>query len=336
LNKNFLLWCAVGMAHLSSLGLAVLATLAGGAATLGACGTAPAHPGSLVSIGGQSSHGGRAGQSADDAGLGEAGQSPNSNGGEGGESGEGGEGGAVPVGIPARPLAVFSASLDVNASCGSSQPDTGLLIQNGGSETLTIESASTDSDYMIETKLPLSIAPGAGATLLVTPPAPKPSAQVGDSSTGTLSFTSNEPGTSMHTVALTTTLYGAHLEFTDHDDAPLGGTLTLTYLNESSCPDTLKYRVHNTGNVAFTLHGPTFPANLGGVTTGADGQSVAAGDFVELTVGGNSSPGDVCAASGMLSFSTTGAFCGSVPTLNVVWPQPTAADAGPPCACTAP
>jgi hypothetical protein len=226
--------------------------------------------------------------------------------------------------------------LDVNAGCESSQPDTGLLIENGGSELLTINSASADSGYVVTATLPLSIPAGAGGTLLVTPPKPKASAQVGDTSTGTLSFTTNEPGAPTHTVALTTKLFGAHFEFTDHDGAPLGTTLTLTYLNESTCPDTRKYRVHNTGNVAFTLHGPTFPASLGGTTTGPDGQSVAPDDYLELMVGGNSAPGGVCSASGALSFSTTGSFCGSVPTLNVVWPAPTAPDAGPPCACTAP
>ena len=319
------------MAHLSSRGLVVLATLATGAAALEGCGTAASHPGSTVSAGGQSNHGGSFGQTAGSAGLGEAGQTPSS----GGDSGDGGEGGELPVGIPARPLAVFSSSLEVNASCGSVQPETTFLIQNGGSQTLTINSASADSGYVVTAELPLSIAPGAGASLLVTPPAPKASAQLGDMSTGTLSFTSNEPGTSTHTVALTTTLFGAHYEFTDHDGMPLGTTLTLTYLDESTCPDTLKYRVHNTGNVAFTLHGPTFPANLGGTTTGADGQSVAPDDFVELMVGGNSAPGDACSASGVLSFSTTGSFCGNAPTLNVVWPMSTAPDAGPPCACSA-
>jgi hypothetical protein len=211
-----------------------------------------------------------------------------------------------------------------------------LLIQNGGSQPLTIQTAGADSGYVVKAELPLNIAPGAGATLLVTPPTPKPTAQIGDASTGTLTFTSNEPGTSTHTVALTTKLLGARIEFTDHAGMPLGSTLTLTYLEESTCPDTLKYRVHNTGNVTFTLHGPTFPAHLSGTTTGDDGLSVAPDDFVELTVGGNSSPGDACDASGALSFSTTGSFCGDVPTLNVVWPQSTAADAGPPCSCTAP
>jgi hypothetical protein len=309
--------------------LAALSVLAFGV-SLDAC-TAPAHPDSLVSAGGQTNPGGRSGASAGRAGLSEAGQIS-----DGGESGEGGAAGGVEVGIPARPLAVFASSLDVDSSCAATQSQTELLIRNGGSQALLIQTVNADSGYVVTGTLPLRIEPGAGASLLVAPPAPKASAQVGDTSTGKLSFTSNEPGTPTHTVALTSTLFGARLEFTDHDGTPLGSTLTLTYLNESSCPDTVKYRVHNTGNVAFKLHGPTFPEHLAGTTTDPDGQSVAPDDFIELMVGGNSSPGDVCQASGSLSFTTTGSFCGDVPSLNVEWPQSTAADAGPPCACTAP
>jgi len=71
------------MAHLSWLGLAALSVLAFGAG-LDAC-TAPAHPDSLVSAGGQTNHGGRSGASAGKAGLGEAGQVN-----DGGDSGQGG------------------------------------------------------------------------------------------------------------------------------------------------------------------------------------------------------------------------------------------------------
>jgi hypothetical protein len=317
------------MAHLSSLGLVALAALAVGIG-LAAC-TAPAHPDSLVSAGGQASQGGRSGGNAGNTTIGEAGQI-----GSAGESGEGGEAGAVQIGIPARPLALFASTLDVNAGCGDTQPQTDFLIRNGGSQQLIIESLNADSGYVVTGNLPLTIAPGAGVGLHVAPPAPKAGAQVGDMSTGKLSFKSNEPGTSTHDVGLRTTLFGARLEFTDHEGAALGPTLTLTYLNESDCPDAVKYRVHNIGNLAFKLLGPAFPAHLAGTTTGPDGLSVAPDDFVELTVGGISSPGDACQASGALTFSTTGSFCGAAPTLDVVWPQSTAADAGPPCSCTAP
>jgi hypothetical protein len=140
----------------------------------------------------------------------------------------------------------------------------------------------------------------------VLPPAPKSSAGIGDTSEGKLTFSTNEPDTPTHDVALHTTLYGAHLEFTDHDGTPLASGLTLSYVNDSLCPDSAKYRVHNTGNVAFTLVGPSFPAHFSGTTTDASGVSVGPDGYVELMVGGVSSPGAVCQGSGVLSFSTTG------------------------------
>jgi hypothetical protein len=89
--------------------------------------------------------------------------------------------------------------------------------------------------------------------------------------------------------------------------------------------------VKNTGNVAFTLLGPTFPAHFGGRSTGTTGASVAPGDFAELKVGGVSDPGAACSATGELVFTVQGAFCGAAPKLSVVWPS----NGGSNCACTA-
>jgi hypothetical protein len=314
------------MARVHLPALLALEALAICASWLAACGTAPSHPSSLVSVAGAPSQGGRPGQGA--GGAGETGKAATA-GGDGG--GDGGAAGDTFVGTPPTALAVFMSTLDVNTSCAGDVPSTALLIQNGGGSTLTIASASADSGYTVQTALPVSIAPGAGATLLVLPPAPKSSAGIGDTSEGSLTFSTNEPDTPTHDVALHTTLYGAHLEFTDHDGTPLVSVLTLSYLNDSLCPDSAKYRVHNTGNVAFTLVGPSFPAHFSGTTTGASGVSVAPDGYVELMVGGVSSPGGVCQGSGVLSFSTTGAFCGSAPSLNVAWP----ASAGPSCTCGA-
>ncbi len=311
------------MTSLRWLGLLSLLSIA--AVGLEACGTAPSHPDSLVSAAGQTGLGGRVGQSTAGA-PGRSGAGSAS----GGEAGDGGAPGEA-MGTPQRPLALYPSEVAVNAACGAPAPDAVVLIQNGGAVELSIVSASANAGYVVSSKLPLYIASGAGAQLLITPPAPKASAQVGDMTRGTLSFTSNEPGEPVHTVSLNTELLGARLEFTDHAGAPLNAGLTLSYLNDAACPDTLKYRVHNTGNVAFNLFGPTFPAHLAGSTTGPSGQSIVPDGYVELTVGGNSSPGDACNASGQLAFSAKGAFCGNVPTLNVVWPAPARAS----CACSA-
>jgi len=223
---------------------------------------------------------------------------------------------------------VFPHTLSAASNCGASTA-TPLLVQNGGASPLRIASASADAGYVVTTKLPLVIAPGDGGVLSITPPASKPNAALGTMTAGTLSFATNEPGSPTHTVALETTLFGARAELTDANGVPLNSGLALTYLSSSLCPDTVKYRVHNTGNAAFTLLGPTFPAHFGG-TTAAPGTSVGPDDFVELSVGGQSSPGDVCSASGTLAFMMLGPFCGTVPQLAVSWPANAAAS----CTCS--
>ena len=315
------------MAQSYSLGFLPLALFVGCFGALSGCGSDDHPPGSTVSAGGESAQGGgNASGSSSLAGKGDGGEAH-----EAGSANDmdGGAAGNIEIGTPPTPLAVYPSTLEANVECNSA-PDANLLLQNAGGSTLSITSASADSGYIVKTMLPISIEPGSAAELLITPPAAAANAQGGDKVTGTLSFHTNEPGLPEHQVALSTQLFTAQLEFTDHDGVPLTSALTLSYLSDSTCPDTVKYRVHNKGNVAFTLVGPTFPTNLGGTTTGASGQNIAPDDYVELMVGGVSAPGDACSASGQLSFTTKGSYCGSAPALDVTWP----ASAGPTCACT--
>ncbi len=235
------------------------------------------------------------------------------------------------VGIPDGPLATFKPELTVDATCGQAAEAVQLRIQNDGTTTLRITRASADSNYQIASELPLSIEPSMLGTLLVTPPPPSADAELGAMSSGTLSFVTNEPGTPTHEVTLHTTLYGAHLEFADADGTKLSAGLPLKYSGAAQCPDTATYRVRNTGNVGFTLLGPTFPAHFGGVTTGANGKIVPPGDYAELKVGPVSQPDGACSASGSLTFTTQGAFCGAVPSLMLTWP----ASGGTNCSCVA-
>ena len=315
------------MAHSYTLGLAALSVLAGCFMVLSGCGSDGHPPGSTVSGGGQSSQAGSATGNAGTSGKGEAGETS-----EAGSpsSSDGGAAGSGEVGTPPTPLAVYPNALDADVGCDSA-PDASVLLQNAGGATLTVTSASASSGFVVKTPLPLSIEPGAAAALLVTPPAAAANAALGSSNEGTLSFRTNEPGTPEHQVTLTSKLFGAQLELTDHDGVPLTSALTLTYLSDSACPDTVKYRVHNKGNVAFTLIGPVFPTNFGGTTTGASGRTIAPNDYLELMVGGVSAPGAVCGASGQLTFTTKGSFCGSAPALNVIWPATT----DPTCTCNA-
>jgi len=216
--------------------------------------------------------------------------------------------------------------------CGASTDSAELVIQNGGSLPLTISSATATAGYSVTSQLPLQIAPSASKALQVAPPPPKATAAVGDTSSGSLTFVSNEAGSPSHQVTLNTTLFGGQLDFTDGNGAALNAALPLTYLSSDVCPDNVTYRVHNTGNLAFKLFGPTFPTHLGGTSTGANGQNVAPDAYVELTVSGNSSSDGACSGGGELTFTVQGSFCGPVPKLSVSWPVNVATTG---CACTA-
>jgi hypothetical protein len=244
------------------------------------------------------------------------------------DAGEGGASDSTLGDRPPTPLALYPSTLDANVGCNSA-PDATLLIQNAGGSLLMVTDASADSGYVVKTALPLSIEPGAAGALLITPPVAVENSPLGTLSSATLSFRTNEPTLPEHHVSLSSELFRAELEFTDHDGVPLSAPLTLSHLNDAACPDTIKYRVHNRGNVAVTLLGPTFPANFSGTNTGGTGQSIAPGEYVELMIGGVSEPGSLCGASGQLTFTTKGSYCGAAPSLRVIWPP----SAGPTCAC---
>lgn len=306
------------MVEMSMKRAALLGTwLIGGALcslALTACGDDNGRPGSVVSGGGASgaSSAGRGGSSV----SGDAGGPDEQAGSAGSQGGEGGV-----MSMPETPYAVYPKELPVDAGCGMEMDDAMLLIQNQGAMPLVITSATADSGYMVSGSLPLTLATGAGGLLLVTPPEPAANANAGETSEGTLTFTTNEPGSPSHRVTLKTTLYGAKMAFASSDGVDLAGPLTLTYLGSSVCPSDATYRVQNTGNVAFTLKGPTFPAAFGGRTTGENGVSVAPGSFTELKVGPSSGMSGACSGSGELTFVASGAFCGAVPKLLVSWPS---------------
>jgi hypothetical protein len=251
-------------------------------------------------------------------------------------SGTGGEpdaGAAGDVGMPATPYAVFPEEFQVDVGCGQTPSAATLVLQNGGAQPLTISQLSADSDYVVHVDLPLTIGPGASSNVLVTAPAPKAEAKVGDATMGTLTFTTNEPGTATHRITLVTTLFGGSLEFLDKDGNPLpASSLTLSYSSPDECPDSATYRVHNTGNLAFDLTGPSFPAHFGGTSTGASGVSVAPDGYAEFKIGSVAASGEVCSGNGQLAFTAGSGFCGAVPTLNVIWPEGSLAG----CVCTAP
>jgi len=280
------------------------------------CGTDDGRPASLVSAAGGAAgrpgaFGGSGGSSSGAAGQapGDAGSSMSDDAGAGGE-----------IVIPAAPLAAFPEQLQVDVGCGTETELADLVIRNAGLLPLTISSANATGGYTVKGELPLQIAAMGSAVLQVAPPKPKALASVGDMSNGTLTFVTNETDSPNHEVQLKTTLFGGLIEFTDRDGTRLNGALPLTYLSSDNCPDNVTYRVRNTGNVGFTLFGPTFSTHLGGTSTGANGRALGPDQYVELEVSGNSTSDGACSGSGELTFTVEGSFCGAVPKLAVTWP----------------
>jgi len=294
----------------------------------GACSSSDQRPSSLVSGGGgtTSASGGHGG-----TGDGKGGAPNMATAGDDGSSSAGANDAAG--GAAAQPLAVFPSALEADVGCNHVMPSVALVIQNGGDEPLEIRTANVSEGYTLNTTLPLTIAPGASASLSLTPPAANADADAGAVTTGKLSFTTNEPGTPTHVVTLNSTTYEGRFEFTDSNGHPIT-SLPLAYDSGGACPGLTKYRIHNLGNVTFTVLGPTFPSHFSGATLGASGHAIAPDAYVELMVGADSGSDNACQATGDLSFSVMGAFCGAVPSLHVVWPVSSDPDAGTTsCAC---
>jgi hypothetical protein len=237
--------------------------------------------------------------------------------------------------VAPMPLALFPSELEADVACNMQTFDATLVIRNGGDQPLVIRTAEADSGYTVKTALPLEIAPLESGSLVVTPPAPSATADAGAQSKGTLTFTTNEPGSPTHEVALLSTVFEGSFELTDSSGTPVS-QLELQYGSGGDCPDLTKYRIVNTGNATFTLAGPTFDAHFGGTTLGASGQAIPPGGYAELLVAGVSAPGTACSASGDLTFSVMGPLCGNAPKLHVNWAKSTDPDAGASCACTVP
>jgi hypothetical protein len=283
------------------------------AAALSACSNGDDRPSSLVSGHGNSGH---AGNSAGHGG-GAAGSAEQPDNDAGPAAGDGGAAGQA--NLPDAPLAIFPAQLQIDVGCGGGISTAELLIQNGGPLPLTIASAEVTAGYTVDSELPLQI-PAWGNAILLLSAAPKQLAGLGDKSTGTLTFVTNEVDSPRHDVHLDTTVFGGRLEFTDRADVPLKGSLSLTYLSSDVCPDSVKYRVHNTGNLAFSLLGPTFSEHLRGTTSGASGHDVPPDGYIELEVSGKSAADGACSGSGELSFTVEGPLCSPAPKLAVSWP----------------
>jgi len=192
----------------------------------------------------------------------------------------------VPLtGISSTGTLSFGAFPTMAADCGVATPGTQSLTITNTSTTspVTISGAGATGGFTVLTTLPLTIAPSGTGSLVVRPPASVVGTDLGGSSkTGTLSFTTNETGNPTHDTALTSTVMGANIVFTDTADTTPITSISLDAAD--ACPAPRSVAIRNTGNVGIT----------GFQRSGSDNNfafqqtpssAIAGGAFTTLTVG---------------------------------------------------
>jgi hypothetical protein len=228
--------------------------------------------------------------------------------------------GALAVaGFATTPIALTS-------TCGGTGSQASLKISNTGQGPLQIQSAaSTSGKFTIVSALPMTIAPGSNANLVIAATAVGQGTAGGTVIDDTLSFTTNEVSTQTEprTVPVTVTLTGANLSFVG------GSTLDITGCGGGS------YTVQNTGNMDATVLGaagyPTdSPFTFGGTFSLTGTPLVTAGggtqtDFVSANLCAPTTPPCSLSAPPQPFDSTTPSDAGSsaagicipLPSLNV-------------------
>lgn len=209
-------------------------------------------------------------------------------------------------------MATFPATLTTTATCGVAVPATAdVAVMNTGSEPLIIASATATGGFTVTTTTPLTIAPGASATLTVRPPAAVIGTDVGGTTkTGMLAFVTNETGAPTRTVALSATVNGANLALVDNAGAALPAIM---FTSGSGCPVSQEVFLRNTGNLAATVTSPSASGfGFGGFSPSA---VVGAGETINQPV--SVSTLGPCTGTATVSYQATGTICTTLPvTLN--------------------
>ncbi|MCE9573700.1 MAG: hypothetical protein K8W52_11135 [Deltaproteobacteria bacterium] len=149
------------------------------------------------------------------------------------------------------PAITFPADLAFTATCGGAAPAVTLEIQNVTAADVTITAADATGGFQVATALPLTIAANSSATIALTPPgAVIGTDRGGQTKVGTLTLTADRGGLPP-TVALTSTIIGANLEFVDAAGQPVSATTLTT--TDGSCPAPAAVFIHNSGNAPATL-----------------------------------------------------------------------------------
>jgi len=226
----------------------------------------------------------------------------------------------LPDAPPGGPVAVLPspASLTATAECGvTTPPISELTIGNSGSQALVISAAQASGGFVVTTALPLTIASGGQAKLAVRPPAAVIGTDRGGATkTGTLTLTTNEPGAPARTVALSATVVGANLAFTDAAGQALPSPIQITSATDA-CPAPLAVFVRNTGNAPMTVgagsaSGFAFDGFSGGTIAGGAAAMQMIRPFTVNTA--------ACTGTASVVYTISGTTCGaSTATLSAAF-----------------
>jgi len=158
----------------------------------------------------------------------------------------------APDAAPAGPALSLSSVPTLSSACGDTQPATvGVMITNTGGSDLVI-GAEVTGGFSIATTLPLTIGAGATAAVSIRPPlAVIGTDRGGTIKSGTLTVTTNEPGSAPRVVELAATVIGANLEIAD-----LAGHAGVSMTADGKCPDPGTVVLRNTGNRPITISAP--------------------------------------------------------------------------------
>lgn len=200
------------------------------------------------------------------------------------------------------PRAIVPASATAPATCGEAAATVDLTLGNQGQATLELTEAQITGGFALVTSLPITVAPGATTTVTVRAPmAVIGTDRAGVTRTGTLTFTSNQPG-GLTPIALESPVAGANLALVDTEGTEL---TTLAFSATSGCPAPQAVRIRNNGTQPATVTSPSGSSfSFGTLTPGA---TIAPGQTIEQTV--SLFTLGPCAGTEMVSYDATGVVC---------------------------
>jgi len=209
---------------------------------------------------------------------------------------------APPIAVPVIELGALPM---LATTCGSPAPAAvSLRVTNPGNSNLVITSAIATGGFAVTTTFPLTIAPGAEATIAVRAPLAVVGTDRGGSvKMGTLTLASNAAVSSSYVLDLAATVFGANLAFTDEAGQPVARPFAFS-ANSGSCPAARPVYLRNTGNAPLTVGAA---AASGFAVTGFSGGTIEAGAAVSQTISVVTT--SECTRAEDIAYHVTGTVC---------------------------